>query len=126
MDDGNRYAIVLRMVKSLFLILSMGEYYRPSNDFKTKKQKSHFMRVRSGVDLAIAKRERLDLLTLSTQYDKEQPERRLKRIKDLNYAFTKLKQKIEYYWQKTLYNRFCRKNRLEAYEIHGCKKSKVS
>jgi hypothetical protein len=81
------------------------------------------MRVRSGVDLAIAKEERLDFLTLSTQYDKEEPKKRLKRIKDLNYAFTKLKQKIEYYWQKKLYLTFCRKNHLEPYEIHGRKKS---
>jgi hypothetical protein len=96
---------------------------KQTSNFRTKKQKGHFMRVRSGVDLAIAKKERLDFLTLTTQYDKERPEQRLKRSKDLNYAFTKLKQKIEYYWQKTLYNRFCRKNLLKPYEIHGRKKS---
>lgn len=123
MDDGNKYAIVHVHCEERLFDFEHGRYYRPSNGFKTKKQKAHFMRVRSGVDLAIAKKERLDFLTLSTQYDKERPEERLKRIKDLNYAFTKLKQKIEYYWQKTLYNRVCRKNRLGAYEIHGRKKS---
>ena len=123
MPDGNKYAIVRVHGEEKLFDFEHGRYFKLSNGFKTKKQKGHFMRVRSGVDLAIAKKERLDFLTLSTLYDKENPLQRLKRVKDLNYAFTKLKQKIEYYWQKTLYNRFCRKTHLEPYEIHGRKKS---
>ena len=102
MPDGNKYTIVDFHGEKRLFDFDNGRYFKRPNGFKTKKQKRHFMRVRSGVDLAIAKKERLDFLTLSTQYDKEQPKKRLKRIKDLNYAFTKLKQKIEYCWQKTL------------------------
>ena len=123
MPDGNKYAIVKVHGEEWLFDFEHGRYFRLSNGFKTKKQKGHFMRVRSGVDLAIAKKERLDFLTLSTQYDKEQPEQRLKRVENLNYAFTKLKQKIEYFWQKAFYLRFCRKNHLKPSEIHGRKKS---
>lgn len=42
----------------------------------------------------------------------------------MNYAWTKLKQQIEYYWQTKLYLGFCQKNHLEPYEIHGRKKSR--
>lgn len=90
----------------------------------TKKNKAHFMRIRAGVIKAISEEERLDFLTLTTQYDKEQPEKRLERIEGLNYAWTKLKQQIEYFWQRKLYLQFCRKNHLEPYEIHGRKKSR--
>jgi hypothetical protein len=123
MDDDNRYALVKVHGEDRLFDFEHGRYYQPSNGFKTKKQKARFMRVRSGVDVAKAKKERLDFLTLSTQYDKKQPRQRLKRIKDLNYAFTKLKQKIEYYWQKKLYCQFCQKNHLEPFEIHKRKKS---
>ena len=41
----------------------------------------------------------------------------------LNYAFTKLKQQIEYYWQKKRYLTFCRQKHLKPYEIHSRKKS---
>jgi hypothetical protein len=54
------------------------------------------MRVRAGVNLAITEMERIDFLTFTTQYDTEHPQKRLDRIDNLNYAFTKLKQKIEY------------------------------
>lgn len=110
MPDGKSYAIVkVHGIEKLFDFDS-GRYYRP-NSF-SKKNKAHFMRVRAGVNLAIAKRERLDFLTLTTQYNKSQPEKRLEKIKHLNYAWTKLKQKIEYFWQKQRYLNFCRKNHL--------------
>jgi hypothetical protein len=121
MDDGNKYAIVHVHGEKRLFDYTNGLYYKPGRF--TKKQKRHSMRVRSGITKAIAEKERLDFLTLTTQYDKSQPEKRLTKIKNLNYAFTKLKQKIEYYWQKTLYLRFCRKRHLEPYEIHSRKKS---
>lgn len=40
-----------------------------------------------------------------------------------NYAFTKLKQKIERYLQKAMYIRHCRKHELSPYGLHGAKKS---
>jgi hypothetical protein len=89
----------------------------------TKKNKAHYSRVRSGLLVGETKKERIDFLTLSTQYDKNKPQERLKRVPKLNYAFTKLKQKIEYYWQKTRYEKFCKKNHIEPYEIHRRKKS---
>lgn len=121
MPDGRRYSLVKVHGSERLFDFENGQYYKP-NSF-SKKNKAHFMRVRAGVNLAISKSERLDFLTLSTQYNKAVPEKRLERIEDLNYAWTKLKQKIEYYWQKEQYMRFCRKNHLEPYEIHGRKLS---
>ena len=89
----------------------------------TKKNKAHFMRVRPGLLLDTVNKEKIDFLTLSTKYDLEKPKERLKRIPKLNYAFTKLKQQIEYYWQKKRYLKFCRQKHLEPYEIHGRKKA---
>jgi hypothetical protein len=70
----------------------------------TKKKKAHYSRVRSGLLVGEANKERVDFLMLSTQYDKNRPQERLKRVPELNYAFTKLKQQIEYYWQKSVMN----------------------
>ena len=69
MPDGNKYATVRVHGEEKLFDFEHGRYFKLSNGFKTEKQKGHFMRVRSGVDLAIAKKERLDFLTLSTQYD---------------------------------------------------------
>lgn len=121
MPDGRKYAIVNVHGKERLFDFENGQYYRPRSF--SKKNKAHFMRVRAGVNVAISNYERLDFLTLSTQYDKTQPKKRLKRIKNLNYAWTKLKQQIEYFWQKNRYLQFCRKNHLSPYEIHGRKKS---
>ena len=63
------------------------------------------MRLKSGMTLAVARKERLSFLTLTTKYDKNQPEKRMERIKHQNYAFTKLKQKIERHLQKAMYIR---------------------
>jgi hypothetical protein len=81
------------------------------------------MRLKSGMTLAVARKERLCFLTLTTKYDKNQPKKRLERIKNQNYAFTKLKQKIERYLQKAMYERYCKKHKLSPYELHGSKKS---
>jgi hypothetical protein len=89
----------------------------------TKKNKAHYMRVRPGLLLGQVNKERIDFLTLSTKYDIEKPEDRLKRMPKLNYAFTKLKQQIEYYWQKKRYLKFCHQKHLKPFEIHNRKKS---
>jgi hypothetical protein len=89
----------------------------------TKKNKAHYSRVRSGLLRGEVEKERIDFLTLSTQYDKERPDDRLKKLPELNYAFTKLKQKIEYFWQKKRYEKFYRAKRLQPYEVHKRKKS---
>jgi hypothetical protein len=89
----------------------------------TKKNKAHYSRVRSGILKGEVDKERIDFLTLSTKYDKDRPQDRLKKLPELNYAFTKLKQKIEYFWQKKRYLKFCSKNKLVPFEIHGRKKS---
>lgn len=64
-------------------------YYRKQG--YTKKNKAHYMRVRSGLLVGETNKERIDFLTLSTQYDKNRPQDRVKRLPKLNYAFTKLK-----------------------------------
>ncbi len=121
MPDGITYSVVRVHGEEKLFDFQNRRYYRP-NTF-TKKNKKHFMRVRADVNLAITKTERIDFLTLTTKYEKENPQNRLDRIDDMNYAFTKLKQKIEYYWQKKRYLKFCRKNCLESFEIHARKKS---
>jgi hypothetical protein len=98
-------------------------YYNYKNGGYTKKNKAHYMRVRPGLLLGTVNKERIDFLTLSTKYDKEKPQDRLKKLPKLNYAFTKLKQQIEYYWQKKRYLKFCRQKHLKPFEIHGRKKS---
>ena len=121
MPDGITYTVVKVHGEEKLFDFQNGRYYKP-NSF-SKKNKRHFMRVRSGVNLAVAKQERLDFLTLTTKYDTEKPQSKLKRIKNLNYAFTKLKQQIEYYWQKKRYLDFCRKKHLKPFEVHRRKKS---
>jgi hypothetical protein len=117
MPDGYRYFVVGDRLFSP----SKHQYYRHGRF--TKKQKRHYMRLKSGMTLAAAKKERLCFLTLTTKYDKNQPKRRWEHIKHQNYAFTKLKQKIERYLQKAMYERHCKKHKLSSYELHGTKKS---
>jgi hypothetical protein len=56
------------------------EYYRPGR--LTKKQKRHFMKLKSGMTLAVGGKERLCFLTLTKQSDKEELEHRLKRMQN--------------------------------------------
>jgi hypothetical protein len=117
MPDGYRYIVAGDRLFSP----ETHQYYKHGRF--TKKQKRHYMRLKSGMTLAEARKERLCFLMLTTRYDKNQPKKRLERIKHQNYAFTKLKQKIERYLQKAMYERHCRKNKLSPYELHGAKKS---
>ena len=121
MPDGNQYIITRVKGEDKLFCLETGQIYRPG--CFTKKQKRHFMRLKSGMTLAVARKERLCFLTLTTQYDKTQPEKRLIRVNSLNYAFTKLKQKIERFLQKAMYIRYCKKVKLSPFELHGDKKS---
>jgi hypothetical protein len=117
MPDGHRYVIAGERLFSP----DTHQYYKHGRF--TRKQKRHFMRLKTGMTLAVARKERLCFLTLTTKYDKNQPQKRLERIKHQNYAFTKLKQKIERYLQKTMYVRHCKKHKLSSFELHGAKKS---
>jgi hypothetical protein len=117
MPDGHKYIVVGDRLFSP----DTHQYYRHGRF--TKKQKRHYMRLKSGMTLAVARKERLCFLTLTTRYDKNQPNKRWERIKQQNYAFTKLKQKIERYLQKAMYIRHCKKHKLTPYELHGTKKS---
>jgi len=117
MPDGYKY---IAKNDRLFSV-ETHEYYKPGRF--TKKQKRHFMRLKSGMTLAAGRKERLCFLTLTTKYDTSEPQNRFKRIKDQNYAFTKLKQKIERYLQKAMYVRYCKKCKLSPFELHGSKKS---
>jgi hypothetical protein len=117
MPDGYRYIVVGDRLFSP----DTHQYYRPGRF--TKKQKRHYMRLKSGMTLAVSRKERLCFLTLTTRYDKNQPKKRLARMKQQNYAFTKLKQKIERYLQKTMYIKHCKKHKLSPFALHGAKKS---
>ena len=117
MSDGYRYIVVGDRLFSP----DTHQYYRHGRF--TKKQKRHYMRLKSGMTLAVARKERLCFLTLTTRYDKNQASKRWNRLKQQNYAFTKLKQKIERYLQKSMYVRHCKKHNLSPYELHGTKKS---
>jgi hypothetical protein len=117
MPDGYRYIVAGDRLFSP----DTHQYYKHGRF--TKKQKRHYMRLKSGMTLTVARKERLCFLTLTTRYDKNQPKERWKRIKHQNYAFTKLKQKIERYLQKAMYERYCKKHKLSPYELHGSKKS---
>jgi len=117
MPEGHRYIVVGNRLFSP----DTHQYYKHGRF--TKKQKRHYMRLKSGMTLAVARKERLCFLTLTTKYNKTQPENRWDRIKQQNYAFTKLKQKIERYLQKAMYERYCKKHKLSPYELHRTKKS---
>jgi hypothetical protein len=117
MSDGYRYIVVGDRLFSP----DTHQYYKHGRF--TKKQKRHYMRLKSGMTLAVARKERLCFLTLTTKYDKSQPNKRWQRMKHQNYALTKLKQKIERHIQKAMYVRHCKKHKLTPYELHGTKKS---
>jgi len=117
MPDGHRYIVAGDRLFSP----DTHQYYKHGRF--TKKQKRYYMRLKSRMTLAVARKERLCFLTLTTRYDTNQPKKRWERIKQQNYSFTKLKQKIERYLQKAMYIRHCRKHKLSPYELHGAKKS---
>ncbi|MCW4018323.1 MAG: hypothetical protein NWF00_06555 [Candidatus Bathyarchaeota archaeon] len=146
MPDGKIYVVqkirgekkLVSFGRSLFEPLSV---YR--KDRFSPKQKRHFMRLKSGMTLGEHKRERLCFMTLSTQYDvkrdrfgkrmvdlngrsvPERPEERKEKIKFMNYAFTKLKQQIEYYLTQQTYEKYCRKTHREPYARIGKFKKKA-
>jgi len=116
MPDGQQYQIY----KGRLFCINTGEYYKPGKF--TKKQRRAYMRLKSGMTLGEARKERLCFMTLTTKYDKAKPKSRLERVKVLNYAFTKLKQRIEYELQKRMYERYCKKKHLTPWVYHGKKK----
>ena len=118
MPDGYRYIL---SKKNRLFCPDTHQYYKPGGF--TKKQKRNYMRLKSGMTLAVAKKERLCFLTLTTKYNKNLPQTRRKQLKELNNAFTKLKQKIERFLQKTMYIRYCKRHKLSPFELHKSKKS---
>jgi len=73
MPDGQRYHIY----KGQLFTISTGKFYKKGGF--TPKQKRAYMPLRSGMTLAVAKKQRICFMTLSTQYDKAEPEKRLDR-----------------------------------------------
>ncbi|XES77818.1 MAG: hypothetical protein ACBZ72_02795 [Candidatus Bathyarchaeia archaeon] len=146
MPDGKVYVVqkirgenkLVSFGNSLFESLSV---YR--KDKFSPKQKRHFMRLRSGMTLGQYRGERLVFMTLSTQYDikrdrfgnkmvdsngrsiPEKPKERKEKLKLMNYAFTKLKQQIEYYLTQKMYERYCKKTHREPYVYLGKFKKKT-
>lgn len=117
MPDGKNYVIS----RGQILCLETGRPWKKGG--YTKKQKRAYMRLRAGATLAIDRKERLQFLTLSTRYDRAAPEKRLSRLKKMNNAFTKLKQQIEWDWQKKIYIRYCKKHHLTPWVKHHNKKT---
>ena len=98
------------------------------------------MRLKSGFEIATAKNERICFLTLSTKYDiikrngvivkdsrgksiPANPKKRVERIKELNRAFQKLMDKLEYYLTSKLYERTCKKQHKIPY-VHSIKRKR--
>ena len=81
------------------------------------------MRLKAGMTLAVARKERLCFLTLTTKYEKNEPGKRLERVKEQTYAFTKLKQKIERFLQRAMYLRYSKKHKISPFQLHGAKKA---
>lgn len=115
MPDGHRYFPVKtqrNMNGWALFSYETHQFYRHGQ--MDKKKKARYMRVRSGMRLGAGRKERLDFLTLTTAYNKGDKDP-LAKIDGLNYAFKKMKQQIEYWYQKKQYVDFCRKNKLKAY-----------
>lgn len=113
MDDGNYY-VEVKTNRNMngWAPFDFDNHVFYKHGRMDKRKKARYMRIKSGMRLAKGKKERLDFLTLTTQYDKSDYENRLSNIGGMNHAFDLLKKKIEYFWQKTLYLRVCKKNHL--------------
>jgi hypothetical protein len=118
MPDGQRY----QMHKGGLFCINTGRYYKPGSF--TPKQKRAFMRLNSGMTLGEVKKELLCFITLSTKYETTDSKNRFSRTPKLNYAFTKLKQQIETYLTNNIYEKYCKKHSLTAWEGRGRKNRK--
>ena len=126
--DGQSYVTF----KGKLFNIDTGHFIKTGNRF-TKKQKRHFMRLKSGFNIAQARKERVIFMTLSTQYDilkddygrrittrdgksiPKDPNARRKRMKQLNDATKLLMKNIEYEITRIMYKRNCKKMALEPY-----------
>ena len=81
----------------------------------TRKQSRAFMALNSGLQLGMTKKDRLIFMTLTTQYDKTDPNQRKTYMKGLNKAFTLLKQKIERTQRRQIYTKYCTKHNLTPF-----------
>lgn len=123
MPDGLRYWAVPYHGGFRLFCFETGRYFRAGTF--TKRQKARYSRLQAGFKKAQSRNERVSFLTLSTAYEKavdkygvplqvngrfvpKNPTKYNQKIKGLNYAFTKMKQKIERYWQRKIYIRECK------------------
>lgn len=145
MPSGEEYTIV--QGKSSFGV-EIGNPFNVTTGRLTKynrftvKQKKHYSRLNCGFGVAVAKKERLSFMTLTTQYEFERdrfgqpiydrfgrkkpkyPRKYHAKINGLNYAWTKLKQRVEWYLQVRMYKRHCKKEGIEPYIYVGVRKAK--
>lgn len=81
----------------------------------TRKQSRAFMALNSGLTLGMTQKDRLSFMTLTTQYDKTDPNQKEAYMKGLNKAFTLLKQKIERKLRRLMYVKYCQKHHLTPF-----------
>ncbi|MCW4017140.1 MAG: hypothetical protein NWF00_00415 [Candidatus Bathyarchaeota archaeon] len=151
MPDGKIY--VVQKIRGEKKLVSFGNSpFEPLSVYRkthfSRKQKRAFMRLKSGFLLSTRKdehgkqKERVCFMTLSTQYGikrdrfgkrmvdlngrsiPENPAQRQEKIKQMNYAFTKIKQQIEYYLHMRMYIRACKKTHRKPFVAVGVRKSK--
>lgn len=85
----------------------------------SRKESHRFMVMISGLTLGMREKERINFLTLTTKYDKDSfdtVEQKQKYQKQINKAFTLLKQQIERYLTAKTYEKACKKRKLTPYE----------
>lgn len=142
MPDGIRYFAVPYHGHERLFSFDTGQYYKHGR--YNKRQKARYSRLLAGMNKAIARNERMCFLTLSTQYEKATdkygnpilvnghflPKNQIEyneKLAKINYAFTKLKQQIEFRWQTQKYQKICREQHLQPYKTYkkrGAKRKK--
>jgi hypothetical protein len=125
MSDGRSYHLI------------DGElWYLPRNQFEelekwephkfNRRQRRMFMRINSGIQNGIAKKERLIFLTLTTKYDKTTLGQKEDYQHSINKPFTLLKQKIERYLRRKMYISYCVRHDLMPFSKTWRSKEKIN
>jgi hypothetical protein len=82
----------------------------------TKRQKRMFNQLATGLQCGISKKERLIFMTLTTKYDKNDPNQTKAYKRKFNNAFTILKKRIETYLRRESYIQYCKKHHLTPFQ----------
>jgi hypothetical protein len=135
MPDGERYFAVPYHGNERLFNFNTGRYYRQG--IFSKRQNARYSRLKSGISKAVARKERVCFLTLSTAYEKaidengipltdqnghfvpKYPSKYREKLNGLNYAFEKLRKIIEWYWANIAYQKECKNLNIDPYLKYG-------